>query len=287
MARQSKAHAFAIVPRAGTPEEIQTLLATFVSKTKQVRFTSNANNYTAEDAHFRGTKKNVFTAAIFKLRSTDLPSMIGNAGAARLPLADDTHLGEAMCFAYDPFRRIAVIQSTGYGPRYSIVRTFFEEIGFPHYIDIDPLLRKDVLERLEQTKILRRLIFSIHEPRDKGALKQAGLPISAAIDAMEDVEAAEIEMELSAKKGRLAADKVKRYVTNMLKLKDLNVTKLQVSGMEDEEAAIVTIDLLGGRIEYLVELKQDGREWDRGDCQRQLAGFLQELDSETREPRPR
>jgi len=288
MAKNCKVHAYSIIPEGGCAEDIDGLLRAFANRKKLIRFKSNDGDYAIDDAHNRRAGgKPAFTATIFKLRSTELPSVIDGDGVKRLPLAEDTHLGEPICFAYDPSRQVAVVQSSASGPRAQVISHFLDELRFPYHVEVEPLLRRDMIERLEKTSVFRSLEFKIRRParQARAALGNAGLPIERALEAMEDVDAATIGMQLSIGngKGELMADKVKSYVKRLFMMGSTDVTSLKVSGVEKEGSKAVILDMLGARVEYLVELKASGREWDRDHCQRQLAGFLQEVDPEARE----
>ncbi len=289
MAKQSVAHAFSVIPQGGTADDIVALLRQFVKKTKQVQITYGGNVYWAGDAHFVGpVGREVFTATVFKLRTSDLPSVIDGVGAKPLVLDSGSNLGEAMCFAYDSPKQLAIVQNVSYGPRYSIIRTFLDDIGLQHYVNIDPILKKDMLDRLEHTKVFRTMRYAVKRPADGGAMRAAGVPMAAAIDAMDAVRAvtARVELSMANDKGSLDLDAVKRCVINVLKIEETDLTSLKLKVREEENATTTILDMLGGRIEYPLELKSVGREWDREDCRRQLAKILREFDPGTSEKSP-
>jgi hypothetical protein len=283
MTRKCKAHLFSVIPRSGTAEELAGLLTKFALKTKQLRFKSNQVGYLVEDAHQRGPARRVFTATIFKLQSSEFPSVVEGDAVKPLGLEDHHALGEAMCFAYDPTRQSAMIQSVGHGPRYAILRTFLEEIGFANYVDIVPVMRKDMLDRLEKTKYIRSVGLKVARPfGDEKGMKSSGVPIESAIDAMVDLGAEQIEIEIGMGrgKGQLNGGKVVRFIKKLLNTHDEGVKSLRLTGAEADGMSLQFLDLLGGRLETLVELKPVGREWDREHCQKQLAVLLGETDTE-------
>jgi hypothetical protein len=279
MGKRAKAHAFSVIPRSGTPEEIVALLRKFVRNKVRIEFSCDTGSYSAGDAHFVGRPgQEVFTATIYRLRGTGLPSVIDGTNASPLQLPSGSNLGEPMSFAYDPHREAAVAEQANYGPRATVIRTFLEEIDFQSYVDIKPKIRENMLDRLRVTRVFRTMDYSVKHSPDSAALWAAGEPFKAASDAMDSISAlrAHVVLSMGNTPGSLDAQAVKDCVLNVLREKDTNLTSLKLRVEDEETGSLAILDMLGGRVEYDIELKESGREWDREDCRRQLADYLRE-----------
>jgi hypothetical protein len=270
-----KTHCFWLIPEQGTADDIARVLKQFASKGKPREFTAGFGTYLACEAEWHA-KVGALTTTVFRLRSSALPSAVKESGVTPLPIDDDTNLGEPMCFAYFPEEGAAIVHYSHTGARHSVIPDLLSQLGFPHPVRIEPILRTDMLERLNSTGFVRSLVFSLHRPQANSELRAQGAPVAKAIDVLNEVEGVNIRVEVSVghEHRGLILDAVKGVARKLMKFGDAEVTALQLNAAEKEDERCERLDLLGGRIEFELSIADKNRELDRADCHKKLlAGF--------------
>lgn len=270
-----KAHCFWVMPEDGSQNDIEKRFRQFATKGKPVEFTAGFQSYLASEPRWH-SKARAATVSVFRLRSSALPAAVKGSAVTRLPIDPDTNLGEPMCFAYFPDLGVVFVQYAHTGPRHSVLPDLISKLGFPHPVRLEPILRTDMLERLENTGFVRSLLFTLHKPQSNAELKAQGAPVAKAIDLVKELEGVNIRVEVSVghEHRGLVLDTVKGVARKLLKFGDAEVTALQLNAADKEDARCEKLDLLGGRIEVELSIADGNRELDRADCHKKLlAGF--------------
>jgi hypothetical protein len=287
--QQAKAYCFWVLPKDGNAEDLSEALRQFARKEKPLELISAIGRIQVTEAHWRKAgDSQVFTATAFRIRINGFPSVIGDEGPERLDIPDSTGLGEAACFAIDPVQGIAVVQFVQNGPRHSIIPSVLEKLGFPHEVQVEPVLRSDMIERLQRTRLVQSLDFKLRDVSAPSKLAEAGPPVEWAIALANAVDGADIQVKVSVgnrKKG-LALDVVKRAMGFLHGLHSTQVEKLQLLASESEDRKCETLDLLNARIEIELDVAESFRALDREDCQRKLVAALKEVLPAIRKQKP-
>jgi hypothetical protein len=279
MPPQAKAHCFSVAPREGNSVEILKLLRSYAKKKSVILIEKGDQRLCICEPHLRKLgDSEVFTTSVFRVRSNAFPSVVGEQGPEHLSIPEGTGLGEPMCFAYDPVACRALIFCSQNGPRHSAIPLFLKEVGFPHEVEIEPLFRHDMMDRLDKTRFVQSLLFKLKGVPGNPELRNAGAPVATAIELAESVGGVDILVEVSigATKRGLALEVVKKAATFLHDFGSTHVDQLQLNAAEAEELKCEKLDLLNARIEILIDVTHELRELDRGHCQAQLARALKE-----------
>jgi hypothetical protein len=147
-------------------------------KRNPISFDHNGQRIVVWEQQIRAVKgQHVYTASAFRLRERAYPSIVEPAGVKPLSLPAHEGLGEPMCVAYDPIDGKAVMLCSQNGPTPSSLHSFLGEIGFPHEMEIEPVLRRDMKERLERTQFVQSIDFRIKDAPHARFLRATGAPI--------------------------------------------------------------------------------------------------------------
>jgi hypothetical protein len=281
MMPKGKAHCYDVWPNEGNSEQVLTVLRSFVKRPFLVEFDQSGHRVCVCEERLRTANKRqeIFTASAFRVRKKAFPSVVGPSGVDRLRIPDDTDLGEPTCFAFDPIAGKAAVYYTQNGPRSGVIREFLNEIGFPHEMSIEPVLRTDMRERLERTRFVQSLQFKIKDALGADHLRNAGVPVEKAIDIVGAVGGTDISVDVSISRSDsgLALSVVKRVARHLERVGDTHVQRLVLNAAEEEDAKCQKLDLLNARVEFTLDVADDDRQLDRSDCQQQLVEVLKEM----------
>lgn len=285
----TKAYCFWVLPKEGNAEEVARLLRSYADHPRSIAIAQGANEFAVCEPRWRtaGDSK-IFTATAFKLRSRAFPSVVGDAGPEPLVISPEKRLGEPMCFAYDPAEGVAVVLFAANGPRHTLIAPFLAELGFEHELQIEPILRADMMERLDRTRYATSIEFNLKDVRRDDELKKAGLPVERAIEMVDSVGGVDVHVHITMgrEKRSLAVDVVKGVAYFLQDLGGSYVTRLQLKASESEDQRCETLDLLNARIEIEMDVSDAQRELDRDDCQRKLVRAMKEVLPAIRKQRP-
>lgn len=276
---QGKAHCYHIWPNEGNSEQILQCLKKASRATSPIRFNHGNQQVAVGEQRMRTVgEEAVYTASMFRVRDGGFPSVVDSVSVRKLELPSHEGLGEPTCIAYDPIMGRVVLLSSQNGPKHGALRPFLKEIGFPHEITIEPVLRQDMTERLERTRFVQSLNFKINDTPASRELAEAGAPVARALDLADSVQGTDISVSVSIgrRKEGLALAVVKQAARHLVEVGDTHLRKLVLVGADDDDAKCHHLDLLKARVEITVELIHNSREIDRADCQKQLVRVLKE-----------
>ena len=274
------AQCFEVLLQDGTAEDVRDLLMRCPRKKKPVRFGYRGSEHVLYDAHWHTVNgTGVFTATVFKVRSDTLPSAVGPDGPSRLPIDDDTGVADPMCFAYDPVAGKAVTLSVANAARGRAIEPFLGALGFAPEVIVNPLIWPNMMKRLEKTSLIHSLTFEMQRIRGASDLRRADETLEDALRLGDSYGADNLKIELSMtvkKKESLAVDVVKKACRVLYDMRGARVKTLKLSALEEDDEKLHTLDLIKAQIEFPVEVVENDRQIDCGDCQEKLATILTE-----------
>ena len=279
---KAKASCYWIEPADGTAEDLCELLREFARENVPRDLESKSHKFLVlePDWHRAGADK-MFTASVFRRRSRSHPSMVGKTGVERLVLPEGMDLGEPMCFAYDPLEGVAAVYSAQGGPTQAVIPLFFKTIGFPYKVEIAPVIRQDMMQRMNRIIFFKWLSYKLSNPTRTKALDKLGPAVGGALDVLSGIKGADtVELTVSAvlhKQGLLPGI-VKSVARGLYKLVGAEVKELKVYGSEQEGKDCELLNLVDAHFNFPIELSEIKRELDRDDCQKKLVrGFEDNL----------
>jgi hypothetical protein len=266
-----KAHYFSVTTDGGTARDVATCLEAFCGKGDPSSCTVGMTPYHFAEAEWH-TREKAITASVFKIRSEALPSAVSAGAVGHLPIPATTDLGEPMCFAYYPYKNTAIVQYAHNGPRHTLIKEFLSAIGFGGVVYMEPILRPDMLERLERTRFVRSFTFKLRSPQQQTAIANAGAPVSQAISALQELKGNDVGMTVSVgrEKRSLLVTAVKKVSRALLRIDETELSALVLDAAENEGQKCEKLDLLNARRIAEIEVRSSHRELDRKDCQRKL-----------------
>jgi hypothetical protein len=286
---EAKAHFFHVLPQEGNAAEITELLRKFAKKKKPLDLIRTAREVqVCEPRWHKVGQDEVFTATAFWVRTTALPALVGAGDPRQLEIPADTGLGEPMCFAYDPVQAIAAVTAAPQGPGPSVIASFLGEIGFPHKVVIEPVIRADILEALQKKKYVASFAYKLKGIHNSRKLSTAGLPVEKTIELADTVGGNDVGVEISVgvEKQGLAVEIVKATARRLYELQGTQVVGLKVRGAEVLGQKCETLDLIKARLEAKVSVTDASRELDRKGLQLELVRVLKEVVPGSRKQRP-
>jgi hypothetical protein len=277
---QGKAHCYKMWPEEGNSEQVLLVLKAAAKKRSPISFDHGKQKIIVCEQRIHSVKgQDVYTASAFRVREGAYPSIVEPSGVKPLELHDHEGLGEPMCFAYDPIDGNAVMLWSQNGPKPSSLHAFLEEIGFPHKMSIEPILRHDMKQRLERTRFVQSLHFKIKDAPNADYLRTAGAPVEMAIGLADSINGTDISVTVSIGRQRegLALGVVKKVAGYLCESGDTHLGQLVLNASQDDDVKCYPLDLLNARVEIMLDLTDEVREINRKDCQRQLVKILKEI----------
>jgi len=277
----SKAHLFWVLPNEGTPEEMKTRVSNFCQNPVDLEFPIRENSFLAKEARW-DARRGAFSMSVFKLRESNLPSKVGPDGEiASLDLDKDDDLGEPIVFCYYPDLEVCIVQHSQTGPRHPVVREVLRRVGRDVPVYMSPVLKQDMVERLNDARIFRAIEFSIKSPQELQDFRAAGKPVSRALQMLGDVDGNNVCVRISMghEKGSMS-NAVKKVAQSLVDLGDTDLGVLKVDASAGEGEPVEQLDMLNARMVREFEVKFNGREMDRDDCCRKLKNLFEGLRGE-------
>jgi hypothetical protein len=280
MANRPTASCFWTIPSDGTGTDLDAALQAFVKKKKTLRFDWGRHEYLiCEPRLGKQDDHGIVAASVFKVRSSAWPSVVSDTGPEPLTLEDGKSLAEPMCFAWHAVDQVALVYTTKNGPSASVLAAFAQAIGFQHDLEIDAVIRTDIMERLDKTNFVRALTFGVTGVTGRPDLRRAGVPVELAFDLAGSLHGANVEVRVSIGKNEpgLAVSVVKKVAKHLYDVGDTAVTSLRLEGAEQLDQKCEKLDLLNARLVKELDVAEDARELNRRDCQQKLIQVLQEV----------
>jgi hypothetical protein len=191
-----------------------------------------------------------------KIRTAHGPGRVGrDTEVEGFEFEAEEGFGEETGALYDPVGGHMLIQYNHFGVRHGAVSDYlsaYDENGSNLYT-LKPKFDEDVERRLLSQGITRRVKFQIDVSRMTAQDRARGAALSQAIDYGRQSGADKVEVSISVQgeRNRSLADTARAAVNSLLSLAGQNpeaVTKLEVSGKEDEDSIVEVLDLLGHRL---------------------------------------
>jgi len=275
-----KAHAFWVTPVNGNGDDLKTIAQNFGQNGEDTEFSHRGHDFLCTESAWH-TRRSALTATVFRLRDSNLPAAVSEDGdVEELPIDDSTNLGEPTCFAYFPDLQVAFIHYSHTGARHTVLPAFLNEIGFAQAIKVEPVIRLDMLERLENTDFFTTLEFALKSPQSIRETRAAEGSVADTLNIMDvlNAENAHIRITIGYNRsgGGLSTRTVKDLALGLAHFGDREVSTLKVRGSENADEQVQTLDLLRARIVSELEVSDRNREMDRQDCQNKLLRIFEQ-----------
>jgi hypothetical protein len=203
-----------------------------------------------------------------RIRMSGLPSIAGIQGGVKdLKLPSDQGLGEQTAFLYHPSTNVLLFHTTQVGVSLPSFLRYFELLGssvlslFQGELCVDPLIVKNALMRLEKIRETRNFEFRIAKVTNPEVFKEQGFSIKEEIELMEKYETPSLGVKISTintKSNPLNNGNIIGTAKSLLRIASRNpeqVTRIRISGADDEEQAIYIKNLLKDTMRESIKLK--------------------------------
>ncbi|MBX3381400.1 MAG: hypothetical protein KF805_15000 [Phycisphaeraceae bacterium] len=284
MSKRIKAFLFHVRPITGPASAVRDAIRTYMQTGGDFEFTHSGHDYIAKSLGW-DERKGILTGSVLRLRSRDLPEAVEGTETGPIPLEAGQSLGEPMCFAFWPDPGSALVHYNHRGPRHSVLHAVISRMGFETPIGIDPVLRSDMLAKLNSTEFVRGLEFTLSDAAGIAALRDAGGSVQRSFATMRELGGVTVGVQVTMghTKGQgLAPAAVKGIARKLLRVAtetpdgESPVKKIKVTGSDGDDSPLETLDLLRAREPIFLSVDEQGKHLNRIDCQQKLA---RELDS--------
>lgn len=191
-----------------------------------------------------------------KVRRAGLPQVENGSGAlTALSIPASAGLAEITHMMFLP-RNIVGAVFNFYGPRATTLAAYLRAKGPdpPPDLDIEPLIRADIVEQLDRFQTLRLVDLKIR-PSYAEIVQQADDSLGSAFTAASAAVTDELkEVELILRSGRKKAsdlgETIKKAVRWLARREDMreNTTRFVVAGLDQETRSTATLDLLSDKL---------------------------------------
>ena len=197
----------------------------------------------------------VMEGDMLKIRMDEVPIKASLYGSTRfIDLNDDEGIGEETAFYYYAPWRILLLQRNRHAVSASAFTWYFNHIadGGP-IIELIPILRSDVLQRLARMTIMRKLDVRIAGVENAEIFRGEGYGVGAIIDLKDAFSAPNVSVSVSMgrRRGSLLLERVRETITGLLRISghdDRHLKKLAVEAQEDYTSTTELLDILKSRI---------------------------------------
>lgn len=284
MAREIKAHLFWVNPVNEPASGVKDIITEYLRNPGAFEFDHGGHNYLAEEMTWN-VQRQILTGTIYRIRNSGLPVAVQGTHTKDLPLAANESLGEPMCFAFWPDPGGALIHYSHTGPRHSVIPAMLSKMGYPNAIQVEPVIRKDMLEQLQSKTYFAGLEFALSDPHGIAELREVGGSVGHAVRMMHDIGGVNVRVEITmghTKGDGLAIGATQQLARALTRLatdavdEHSPVRTVKVRGSDGEDAPLEELDLLRAREPIILTVDEHGRHLDRTDCQRKLSGALNE-----------
>lgn len=213
--------------------------------------------------------RGVIEGDMLKIRMDEVPLKASLYGSTRpIDLNDDEGIGEETAFYYFVPWRVLLLQRNKHAVSASAFTWYFNHIisNDGPIIELTPILRSDILQRLAQMTIMRKLNVKIAGIDNADILRNEGFGVEAIIN-LNNVFAAptvSVSVSMGRRRGTLSVDNVRETIKRLLRVSgrdDRHLKKLAVEAQEDYAHTPELLDILKSRIveEINVDSAKDRR----------------------------
>lgn len=282
MSRDVNAHLFWVTPVNEKAEGVKKSVEAFAKSVAPLEFQHAGHDYLATDLHWHASK-GVLTGTVFRIRSTGLPAEIHGTTAKPLSISPSANLGEPMCFALQPDPGAALVHYSHTGARHSVLPALLSKIGYAHAMQVEPVIKTDMLQRLQSKKFFKAMEFSLTDPTGVKELRAMGGSVGRALDMLDDTGGVNIKVEITmghTKGEGLVANATKSMAKSLAKIgmaagdASSPVRAIKVRGSDGADAPVEELDLLNAREVITFQVDEAARSIDRADCQKKLSKLL-------------
>ncbi len=210
----------------------------------------------------------VIEGDMLKIRMDEVPLKASLYGSTRfIDLNDDEGIGEETAFYYYVPWRVLLLQRNRHAVSASAFAWYFNHIsGDGPIIELVPILRSDIMQRLARMTIMRKLDVKIAGVENADIFRDEGHGVGAIIDLKDAFSAPNVSVSVSMgrRRGTLLVERVREAISGLLRVSghgDRRLRKLAVEAQEDFAHAPELLDILKSRIieEIAVDSTADRR----------------------------
>jgi hypothetical protein len=189
---------------------------------------------------------------MLKIRMDEVPLKASLHGSTRfIDLNDDEGIGEETAFHYYVPWRVLLLQRNRHAVSASAFTWYFNHGG--PIIELVPILRSDILQRLARMTIMKKLDVKIAGVENAEIFRGEGHGVGAIIDLKEAFSAPNVSVSVSMgrRRGTLLVDNVRETISGLLRVSgfgDRRLKKLAVEAQEDYTHTPELLDILKSRI---------------------------------------
>ncbi len=188
-------------------------------------------------------------------------------------------------FALQPDPGAALIHYSHTGARHSVLPAMLSKMGYAHAMQVEPVIKTDMLQKLQSKKFFKGLEFSLTDPKGVQEIRAMGGSVGRALGMLDDTGGVNIRVEITmghTKGEGLVANATKALAKGLAKIgmdagdDSSPVRAVKVRGSEGEDAPVEELDLLNAREVIEMQVDEADRSIDRSDCQKKLAKLLED-----------
>lgn len=203
-----------------------------------------------------------------KIRTDHGPGHVGrNAPVKGFEFEEDEGFGEETSALYDPETNYILIEYNHHGVRAAGIQDYLSEydVAANNVYEFVPKLDEDVERKLRDQAITRKLAFTLELGRMSAADRREGRALADAITYGRNAGAEKMKIEISVSRDNRAGlgEQARQTVDSILNVLGRNpgaVSRLEVTGKEDNHAAPEVLDLLGHRLVAVFDNLQTGED---------------------------
>ena len=192
-------------------------------------------------------------------------------------LEDHEGFGHETAACFDG--RFLLVQYNHYGPRISRIRKYLSIVGrmldresgtsngASEILNIVPVLKENAQDRLAHMGLVKSIEISFYVPGVLANNGQSRQSLSSLLNNPLIGTADRIRLQVSAAKGRassLALNQVRQAIDDLLGLRE-DVSQLEVTAKETEDAPSEAVDFIEARLEADIPIARQGRRYGRDD----------------------
>lgn len=205
------------------------------------------------------SNQGIYEGNYIKIRMLGLPSKASTSGeVTNFDLEDNEGMGEEAAFLYDSKNHILAIQRNRYSLTVNSFAYYLNKFNTNNEeIEFLPIISENTLERLRKLDSITKFQLKVSGISNPEHFKNSGLAPGKVIDLLDEFEAPQLSLEISAgySKNSLKKSSINRAINQFLKFTNLDsknispseVTSLLVTGADSNDQKDI-IDLIADRV---------------------------------------
>lgn len=201
---------------------------------------------------------------MIRIRMDKVPTKASlDGGKKKFDLARNEGVGEETAFLYDPKLNIMAVQVGREGVRAHAIQDYFQAKCSAPGLRLEPILTSEGYKRLLAMKRCSSIEVSVAAANNAALLESEDVAVTSINKLMSRFQGLKVHYVVSMNRKRGTLAEFHKAAMEILKLKDVSgieLSKVELTGKEDDEARSSTIDLLPYRMFERVEVPlEDGR----------------------------